>query len=97
MEIPADVIAYTRAHFAPTEWDDAFGFLECAVMHDGKPSDARCLRCALVGSRGELRLLAYYVDLLRIDFRDVIVAGEYEVRDKKLIRVRDLQQPISET
>jgi len=36
--------------------------------------------------------LAYYVDLLKIDFRDVIVAGEYESSNGKLVRVRDLNK-----
>lgn len=37
--------------------------------------------------------LVYYVDLLKIDYRDVIVAGEYESRNGNLVRVRDLSKP----
>jgi len=50
-------------------------------------------RCALVASQGSLAKLQYYVGLLAVDYRDVIVAGEYEVVEGKLARVRDLTMP----
>ena len=35
-----------------------------------------------------------YMSLLAIDWRDVVVAGEYELRDGVPVRVRDLTQPL---
>jgi hypothetical protein len=47
-----------------------------------------------LGSQGDPERLRYLVGLLQIDYRDVIVFGEYEVRGKQLVRVHDLNQPI---
>ncbi len=59
------------------------------------PHATRLLRCAALGSRGDLAQLRYLVGLLRVDFRDVIMFGEYDVVDGKLIRVRNLNEPLS--
>jgi len=45
----------------------------------------------LVASKGSVERLKYYVDLLKVDYRDVIVAGEYDSIDDK--PVRDLNLP----
>lgn len=52
------------------------------------------MRCALFASAGSLETLKHFVQLLRIDWRDVIVAGEYEQRGSELVRVRDLNEPL---
>jgi hypothetical protein len=41
--------------------------------------------------------LEYLVGLLRVDWRDVILAGEYESRNSKLTKVRDLTVPFEES
>jgi hypothetical protein len=64
-----------------------------AVLHDGSSASPRCQRAALVGSRGSIEQLEYLVGLLKIDYRDVIVAGEYEGPVMKPQRVRDLNEP----
>jgi hypothetical protein len=61
-------------------------------VHDGSHAGPRLQRCALVASRGSLEKLQYYLKLLEVDFRDVIVAGEYEPIAGKLVRVRDLSR-----
>ncbi len=38
--------------------------------------------------------LQYMLELLRLDFRDVIVAGEYDRLDGKLVKTRDFMQPL---
>ena len=35
-----------------------------------------------------------FVSMLAVDWRDVVVAGEYELRDGVPVRVRDLTQPL---
>ena len=38
--------------------------------------------------------LRYLVGLLQIDYRDVIMFGEYDTIDGKLARVRNLNEPL---
>ncbi len=68
--------------------------LVAAVIHTGETPSDRLLRSAAVASSGSLERLEYYVGLLAIDWRDVIVAGEYEPVNRQLVRVRDLAAPI---
>ena len=53
------------------------------------------LRCALVGCRGSLQSLRSLVGMLAIDWRDVILCGEYELHGNETVQVRDLNQPLS--
>lgn len=95
MEFYSDIIEKIEELFKETEIADAIVLLESAKMHDNSEPPPRCLRCALVASQGSLAKLKYYVDLLAIDYRDVIVAGEYEIKAGELFRVRDLSEPFN--
>ena len=97
MTLPVDIIQKLHALFAEADWPEATALVEGATLHDNGPVDLRCQRCALQASGGSLEKLVYYVDLLKIDFRDVIVAGEYEVRGGFLARVRDLTEPFDDS
>jgi len=92
VKLPEDLVRWLQANFADAA--AAAQILESAVDHEGKPASARLLRCAALGSRGEIEQLRQLVELTKIDYRDVIVAGEYEVRGSEWIRLRDLNQPI---
>lgn len=61
---------------------------DCSVLGD------RLLRCAAFAARGDLARLRRYVSMLAVDWRDVVAAGESELRDGVPVRVRDLTQPI---
>ena len=94
MKLPDDVVRWLEKSFSASDLPAARELLELAIDHAGKPAGARLLRCAAVGSQGDPERLRYLVGLMQIDYRDVIVAGEYEARGKDLVRVRDLNQPI---
>ena len=94
MTVPADVAAYVRRSFAEGDREPALLCLAEAVDHLGHPVGPRLMRAAAVAAQGDPARLAYYIGLLKQDWRDVIVAGEYEVGDRRLVRVRDLTQPI---
>jgi hypothetical protein len=66
-----------------------------ARLHDGTVPAPRLQRCVVEAASGSVEKLRYYADLLKVDYRDVIVAGEYESTDGKLVRVRDLEQPFA--
>lgn len=96
MNLPTDILAYVQSRFPLEEQAAALAVLLAARIHTGAFPEARLLRCAAVASAGDLLRLQYYVGLLAIDWRDVIVAGEYVVRDRQLIKAYDLCQPITD-
>jgi hypothetical protein len=93
MMLPSDIVRYIEHSYVAEEAAEAIRLLEGAVLHNGAPADARCLRSALVGSSGSLSELKELIALLKIDFRDVIMAGEYEGNGRQLCRFRDLNEP----
>jgi len=92
--LPEDVVRYVQRTFKPEDRADALELLACAEREDGSNPGPRLYSCAAVASGGSLDRLLYEVESLARDYRDVIVEGEYEPRDKKLVRVRDLNAPI---
>lgn len=92
--IPTDVLMYIARAFPPGEQEEALALLEAATIHDGSAPGDRLWRCAVVASRGSLDRLRMEVDTLRVDYRDVIVAGEYVSVDGELVWIRDLNEPI---
>jgi hypothetical protein len=66
------------------------------VIHDGTQASPRLVRSAAVASGGSLQRLSLYVQMLKQDWRDVVVAGEYAPGTKPNVRVRDLSLPISD-
>jgi hypothetical protein len=93
--LPEDLERWIDRHFAAAEVNVARELLANAIDHAGAVPGARLLRCAAIGSRGDLVQLRYLVGLLQIDYRDVIMCGEYDVVDGKLTHVRNLNEPLS--
>jgi len=92
--LPEDLERYLARKFSGADLAEARRLLETAVIHDGSPAEPRLRRCAAVASRGAIDRLRAEVALLKVDYRDVIVAGEYEPTGLKLINVRNLSDPI---
>ena len=93
MIIPEDILIYIDQHFPAAKREEVIALLKLAVLHDGTAPAPRIIRSAVYASTGDIEKLLYYIDLIAIDYRDVIVAGEYEDLDGELIRVRDLSLP----
>ncbi|MFZ2956260.1 MAG: hypothetical protein WA705_05170 [Candidatus Ozemobacteraceae bacterium] len=93
MKLPVDIAGKIDGLFLEADRKEATALVSTATLHDGNPAGPRCQRCAVIASSGSLKLLIYYIDLLKIDYRDVIVAGEYGPRDGDLVRVRNLNEP----
>src|SRR3954469_7341686 len=96
MSLPDDVVRWVHRHFSDDDVESALATLESAVDHTGKVVSPRLVRCAAIGSQGSLERLRLFVNELRVDSRDVIVGGEYEIRDGKPVQVRDLNGPIGD-
>lgn len=94
MPLTEDMHQFINATFRPEDRAAVASALEGATVHDGAPAGPRLLRCVLVGSGGSMANLNELVGLLRTDYRDVIMAGEYEYQGSEPVRVRDLNVPI---
>jgi hypothetical protein len=92
----ADVERYVARRFVMIERAQALALLEAPVIHDGTAASPRLVRSAAVASGGSLQRLSYYIEMLKQDWRDVIVAGEYNPDANPNVRVRDLNQPIGD-
>jgi hypothetical protein len=94
--LPPDLVRWVKSNFAAAGQPLALACLTTATDHTGLPAEPRLLRCAAFASQGDLASLRYYIDLLRIDYRDVIVAGEYDPVGGTLVHARDLSRPFAD-
>ena len=94
--IPNDVTRFVVRRFAATDQAEALALLNGATIHDGSRPELRLLRCAAVASCASIERLRMEVESLKRHFRDVIVEGEYVPVGRKLVKVRDLNQPIAD-
>jgi len=93
--LPDDVRHFVATAFAAADREAALALLATARIHDETPASPRLLRCALLAADGSLARLRIEVGHLRVDYRDVILAGEYILREGRAVRVRDLNEPIA--
>ncbi|HSW83640.1 MAG TPA: hypothetical protein VLH12_09200 [Usitatibacter sp.] len=96
MSLPEDVVRYVERSFSQIDRTEALDVLRGAVIEDGSPASARLVRCAVLSAHRDVGRLRKQVAHLKVDWRDIIVEGEYVVRERKLIRVLDLGNPIPE-
>jgi hypothetical protein len=94
--IPTDVAKFVARNFQKSDQDAALRLLESATIHDGSAAGPRLIRCAVVASAGSLEKLQRELEMLKLDYRDVIVAGEYVPKGADLVRVRNLNEPIED-
>jgi len=94
--IPIDVKVFIARTFNAADQQAALSILAAAIIQDGSEASPRLIRCATIASGGSLARLHAEVARLKVDWRDVIVAGEYESVGGSLSRVRDLNDPITD-
>jgi len=94
--LPDDLVRWVSAHFSAEDREAALACLKQAVTLSGEPASPRFLRCAALSSGGGLPRLRQQIAQLRIDWRNVIMAGEYSVKNNRVCRARDLGKPIAE-
>ena len=87
-ELPDDVAARIATDFAAPRRQEVtealLGLSEATREH------ARVARCVLFVADGDLERLRQMVELAHTDYRDAIVAAEYDREDRRL---RDLSRP----
>jgi len=99
MELPHDVVRWVSSHFKDVDKEQALNHLRAAVIHTGEPAGPRLLRCVVVSSGGDLKRLDDQIQQLQVDWRDVIMAGEYGPDGRSLgnyVRVHDFNSPIED-
>jgi hypothetical protein len=92
--IPNDVMSFIARKFDLADREMAASILAGAKIHDGSAASPRLIRCAAVASGGSLERLRAQVEELMVDWRDVIISGEYDSVAGELLRIRDLDDPI---
>ncbi len=97
MGFPRDIENYVLQVFGNEQFEGVVKILSLAKLHDGQEPNHRLIRCMLVASQGSISDLGRSVELLAIDYRDVIMSGEYEYTDGDAVRVRDLTLPFSQS
>jgi hypothetical protein len=95
MALPDDVVRWVTRQFGG-DVEPVLAMLGSAVDQTGELVGPRLIRCAAVGSRRDIERLAALVAQLRNDWRDVIVACEYEMRNGEPIQVHDFNHPIAD-
>jgi hypothetical protein len=96
MALTEDVERFIARRFAPADREAARSLCASATIHDGTPAGPRLIRCALFASVGSLEKLRGEIEHLAIDYRDVIMAGEYVFEHGDPVRARDLNQPLDD-
>jgi hypothetical protein len=92
--LTTDVEGFIARRFGAEDREAALALCRSATIYDGSPAETRLIRCALVSSGGSLDKLRSEIARLAIDYRDVIVSGEYAPRGGQLVRVRNLNESI---
>jgi len=95
VNLPEDIVDYVSRNYAEADKPTVMATLENAKLHDGRAPDFRMFRCVLVASNNSIARVQQLVSLLAIDYRDVIVAGEYASKEGDLVKIRDLSLPFS--
>jgi hypothetical protein len=93
--IPQDAKDFITQNFAQADHDQAVWVLSGARIETGEAPSPRVMRCALVASGGSLERLRAQAAQMKVDWRDVIIAGEYVSEDGNLKQVRDLSAPFA--
>jgi hypothetical protein len=93
--IAQDVKDFITRNLAPADHDQAVWVLSGARIETGAAPSPRLMRCALIASGGSLEQLRAQVARMKVDWRDVIIAGEYVSEDGTLKQVRDLSVPFA--
>lgn len=93
MPLPDDILAKIRLDFSDGEILPVIELLTDLQREDPRLFCDRILRCILYVARGRFADLADAVALARLDWRDLIVAAEYDGQFEA--RQRDLSLPFA--
>jgi hypothetical protein len=91
VELPPDILARIAADYPP---EDRPGIIEALlVLTEVTREPERVARCVLFVADGDLEEFERMIELARTDYRDTVVAAEYDHADRRL---RDLSKPFED-
>ena len=88
MTLPADITQRIKTDFPKKE---EFDLVESSLKELEVNEKNRVIRCILFAASGDFKAFSELEELAKRDYRDVIVAGEYEYPSYK--HLRDLAKP----
>lgn len=93
-EVPGDIRQRVIRDFGPEVAEDVYRDLLASIPEGlANGTRPRHLRCILHLADGDRTRLEQYIEMCLQDTRDVMLQAEYETRGKKLVRLRDFNQP----
>ncbi len=87
MSLPTDIIARIERDFPRSEDEKLVSGILSSLQTNERD---RVIRCILFAAAGDVKKIGELESLAKIDYRDVIMAGEYEYPSHK--RLRDLSE-----
>lgn len=90
--LPDDILTKVETDFAASEREVVTHALARLLEVTREPE--RVARCVLFVAGGELAEFDQMIELARTDYRDAIVAAEYDQTDRRL---RDLSKPFEDS
>jgi len=87
MNLEPDIVDWIRREFPADQFEQ---IADSVIQASESP---RIRRCIAFASHGNIEHLNYFCKLAKIDYRDVINAGEYECKDTRLY---DFNLPIDQ-
>ena len=89
--LPGDVLERIAVDYAADRRSEIAD--ELSTLSEVTPEPVRVARCVLFVAAGDLGRFEQMIELARTDYRDAIVAAEY---DRELRRLRDFGWPFGE-
>jgi ABC-type hemin transport system ATPase subunit len=92
MSLAPDITARIKRDFASANAALVVDLLTDLNLDASSPFEDRIIRCIVYMSKGSFDEISRYIEIARLDFRDVIYLAEYDASDK---RFRDFNQPFA--
>jgi hypothetical protein len=85
-DISDRVVKKVHEMFAPSEYEEVYALLRKYRMGEHKDGTERIHLDILQLSSGSMEKVVQMVNLANTDYRDVIMAAEYEIKDGKYVK-----------
>lgn len=92
MLLPIDIEDYYKKKFPPELQEEVLKLLVSIESRNKELAHPRLLRCLLFNSSNNIQSLRNQIEELFFDYRDVIVAAEYDKEKGEIKHIRDFSK-----